>query len=223
MLIKEILKAFARKNVVSELTGQLAQMLRAAHWMFDQACGCLMGRERVENISDALYAKDREINRLEREIRERIVTHLSVGNESDLAPCLALMSLVKDAERIGDYCKNIFEVSKFSRSDFAHKEFSEPLDEIRSEISQLFEPVAQALTDQDSSSAKRIRQRAHDLSSRCDMIVQQLLQVKGDFAADEAVAYVLLARHYKRVEAHLWNLATGVISPIPMLDFEKKR
>ncbi len=220
-MLKEILRAFAKKDVVTELTRQLANMLSAAHWMFDQACGCLMGRERVENIADALYGRDREINKIEREIRERIMTHLSVGNESDLAPCLALMSLVKDAERIGDYCKNIFEVSKFSHSEFIHKEFAEPLDEIRSDISSLFDPVAQALANQDVAQAKQVRQKAHDISSRCDMIVQQLLQVQGTFAPAEAVAYVLLARHYKRVEAHLWNLATGVISPIPMLDFQK--
>jgi phosphate uptake regulator len=33
------------------------------------------------------------------------------------------------------------------------------------------------------------------------------------------VAYVLLARHYKRVAAHLSNIATSVVSPVPLLDF----
>jgi phosphate transport system protein len=102
-MLKEIVNAFRKKDVVHELTSRLAEMLGASHWMFDQACSCLMGQTQTDEVSEALYARDRDINRIEREIRERIVTHLSVGNESDLAPCLALMSLVKDAERIGDY------------------------------------------------------------------------------------------------------------------------
>jgi phosphate uptake regulator len=222
-MLKEIVNAFRKKDVVNELTGRFAEMLGASHWMFDQACSCLMGQTRTEEISESLYARDRDINRIEREIRERILTHLSVGNESDLAPCLALMSLVKDAERIGDYCKNIYEVSKFSKATFTHREFAEPLDEIRGKISGLFEPVREAFLAQDTARAKRLRDEAHDLSLRCDMIVQQLLQVDADFPSAEAVAYVLLARHYKRVEAHLWNIATGVISPIPMLDFQKTK
>jgi phosphate uptake regulator len=35
-----------------------------------------------------------------------------------VAACLALMSVAKDAERIGDYCKNVFEVGQFYKEDF---------------------------------------------------------------------------------------------------------
>ena len=34
--------------------------------------------------------------------------HLSINPGRDVPGCLALMSLVKDAERMGDYAKNIF-------------------------------------------------------------------------------------------------------------------
>jgi phosphate uptake regulator len=43
--------------------------------------------------------------------------------------------------------------------------------------------------------------------------------VHEQLAADEAVAYVLLSRFYKRVSAHLANIATSVVSPVPMLDY----
>jgi phosphate uptake regulator len=222
-MLKEIIQAFRREDVVHELAAQIAEMIDAAHWMFDRACEALLGKTDPDAIADALYAKDREINRLEQQIRERIMTHLSVGNAADLAPCLVLMSLVKDAERIGDYCKNIFEVGKFRRARFEHQEFAQPLDEIRQQIADLFNPVKQAFIESDSKKAKQLRDKAHELSARCDMIVQQLLHVEDDFSASEAVTYVLLARHYKRVEAHLSNIATGIISPVPLLDFRKGR
>ena len=37
--------------------------------------------------------------------------------------------------------------------------------------------------------------------------------------ADEAVAYVLLARFYKQVAAHLGNIASSVVSPVPLMDY----
>ncbi|MFP4355019.1 MAG: phosphate signaling complex PhoU family protein [Phycisphaerae bacterium] len=221
-MLKQIFQAFARKDVVHDLSAQIGEMIDAAHWMFDRASEALLGKVKVDEISDQLYAKDREINHLEQKIREQIMTHLTVGHEGDLAPCLVLMSLVKDAERIGDYCKNIFEVGKFRAAEFKHQEFAQPLDDIRQKIADLFEPVKQALIHSDAKAAKSLRDTARELSNKCDMIVQQLLRLEGEFPASEAVMYSLLARHYKRVEAHLSNIVIGIISPVPLLDFLKR-
>ena len=222
-MLKQIIQAFRRKDVVKELSVRIGEMLDAAHWMFDRASEVVMAKVEGSAVAESLYARDREINRIEQEIRERIMTHLSVGNDADLVPCLALMSLVKDAERIGDYCKNIFEVGKFRKAPFRHQEFAQPIDEIRTSIADLFEPVKQAFLKTDADAAKKIRDKARDLSARCDMIVQQLLNIDDSFTGSEAVAYVLLTRHYKRVEAHLSNIATSIITPLPLLDFQKRK
>ncbi len=118
-----------------------------------------------------------------------------------------------------DYCKNIYEVGKFFRSPWAHPEYVTPLNSIRENIQKLFEPVQMVLKNGDTAEAREIIGIAGNVSKQCEVIIQQLLSTHEEFPADEAVAYVLLARHYKRVAAHLSNIATSIVSPVPLLDF----
>lgn len=218
-MLKEILNALKKHDPLAEMIGQLGQMLQDGQWMFDQASQALMRKVDWESISDDLYARDRQINKIERTIRERIVTHLSMGHNEDLTGCLVLMSVVKDAERIGDYCKNIFEIAKFYRGEYTRSEFATPLGEIRDAVRPLFGTANEAFVTASRKGANEVLSQARSITKRCDQIIHQLLSLNGQMAPDEAVAYVLLSRFYKRVAAHLANIATAVVSPVPMLDF----
>jgi phosphate transport system protein len=221
-MFKEIIHAFKRQDEVKDMTSQVGEMLDAGYWMFDQACAVLLRKAAWGDVHGPLYERDAQINHAEQAIRERIVTHLSVGNSADLAPCLVLMSVVKDAERIGDYCKNIFEVGKFYQGEFGHRAFAEPLNDIRNKIASLFDPIKNALLTQDEDAAERLIQENSGVVKECDLIVQQLLCLQDELPAAEAVACALLARHYKRVEAHLTNITLSIISPVALLDFFKE-
>jgi phosphate uptake regulator len=86
-------------------------------------------------------------------------------------------------------------------------------------LSELFVPAKKAFIEQDTKAGKTICRRTHDLGQKCEVLIRQLLNLQGDFSPQEAVAYVLLARHYKRVSGHLSNIASGVVSSLPLLDF----
>ncbi len=220
---KEIWKALKVTDILAEMVTQFAEMLDAGQWMFEQASEVLMRSCDWAASADALYSRDRTINKIERTIREQIVTTLSVGPQSNLNACLVLMSVVKDAERIGDYCKNIFEVGKFYRRDYTHPEYAQPLTEIRNKVLPLFEQAKKAFVQADRQEAYAVLNIAGGVSKECDLLIRQLLSVHDQLAPDEAVAYVLLARFYKRVTAHLANIATSVVSPVPMLDFRHEQ
>lgn len=220
-MLREIIRVFQKKDVVQELSAQIGEMLEAGEWMFDQATKVLMREQDWRPIADQLYERDQQINRLEQKTRERIVTHLSVSGHGDLAACLALMNVVKDAERIGDYCKNIFEVGRFYTDPYQHAEYAETLDDIRKGVLDLFCPTRKAFLNLDADVAAEVMSANHGFGKQCDTIIHQLLRMHDDFAADEAVAYVLLARHYKRVGSHLSNIASSVVSPVPKMDFRK--
>lgn len=218
-MLKEIAEAFRRKDLMKELAGRVGDMLEAGHWMFEQAVRVLTREAQWSEVVEPLYERDRTINRAVQGVREAIVTHLTVGNMADFIPCLVLMNVVKDAERIGDLCKNIVEVGKFYKNPYEHHEFWGPLDEIRQAVDKLFEPARRCFLADDPPEAKKVVRESGNLRKQCDLLIQQLLSLHGDFRADEAVAYCLLARHYKRVLAHLSNIATAVVSPVPLLDF----
>ncbi len=217
---KEIWYALKGDDDLTEMVAQVGQMLDNGHWMFEKAGDALMHESNWQAVADELYPKDKEINKIERTVRGQIVTHLSIGSKADLGACLMLMSVVKDAERIGDYCKNIFEVAKFYKYEYTRAEFANPLADIRDEVLPLFAKAKQAFTDTDPNLANAVLDTAGGLTKKCDLLIQQLLSVHEEFAPDEAVAYVLISRFYKRVTAHLANIATSVVSPVPMLDYD---
>jgi phosphate uptake regulator len=218
-MLREILNALRRKDNLGQMIGEVGQMLQAGRWMFEKASEVLLRQVDWPSLAEELYARDRQINHIEQKVREEIVTHLSLGNQSDLCACLVLMSVVKDAERIGDYCKNIFEVGKFYERDYSRPQFAKPLEDIRQSLGPLFGQTEKAFVDGDRDLARRVLDLVGRLTRNCDMLIRQLLSSGEEMAADEAVAYVLLARFYKRVTAHLGNIASAVISPVPMIDY----
>jgi phosphate transport system protein len=218
-MLQEILNALKGTDALGEMIAQVGQMLQAGRWMFEQASEALMRTADWSGLADELYARDRRINRIEQDVRERIITHLSLGNQTDLSACLVLMSVAKDAERIGDYCKNIFEVGKFYSRPYSHPQYAGPLAEVRGAVEPLFEQAERAFVEADRAAAHKVLDVAGSVTKRCDVLIQQLLSGGDQAPADECVAYVLLARFYKRVAAHLGNIASSVVCPVPLIDY----
>jgi phosphate transport system protein len=222
-MLREILQALKGSDALGEMIAQIGEMLDAGEWMFEKAVDSLTRQADWAEVADDLYSRDKRVNEIEQAVREGIVTHLSLGHESDLTACLILMNVVKDAERIGDYCKNIFEIGRFYRHEFGRPEYQRTLDDIRRSISPMFQEAKKAFLEADKKLADNILDTSSKLKGRCDVVIRQLLSVHDQIPPDEAVAYVLTARFYKRVAAHLSNIATSVVSPIPMLDYGARK
>ena len=129
------------------------------------------------------------------------------------------MSVAKDAERIGDYCKNVFEVGAFYSEGFRVDRYQKPLDKISERLSGLFKELIEATRDSNEAQAHRIITAAREIGGTCDSLIEALLGEEEAVEFHEAVAYSLLARHYKRVSSHLANIATAVTGRLEDLDF----
>jgi phosphate uptake regulator len=194
-------------------------MLEHAQWMFVRANEVLRRKVSADEVRDPIYNRDHEINDLLRSIRGKIVRHLTINPGIDVAACLALMSVAKDAERIGDYCKNVFEVGRFYKEDFQVPRYHEPLEEVRGRVESLFDEVKAAFLGSDVGAAKAVLKSADAIGDECDRVIEQLLGDEASCQTHEVVAYSLLARHYKRVSSHLSNVATAVLGKVEELDF----
>ena len=60
-----------------------------------------------------------------------------------------------------------------------------------------------------------------EIVKRCDKIIERL--ARSDLDVNEAVALALMARYFKRLAAHLTNIATSVILPVSDLDYFDER
>lgn len=202
---------------------EFIQMVDASEWMFHEANQVICGTKKAEDVGESLYEKDKEINHLLRSVRAGILTHLSVNPIADIPGCLALMSVAKDAERIGDYCKNVYEVGRYYEDDYSIDRYHDPLEDVRKRTGELFNAVREAF---DKSSVKRAKlsiKMADRIRGECDAIEETLLRDRREVPTHVAVAYSLLARHYKRVASHLANIATSVFGRIEDLDFRKPK
>ena len=222
-MFSQLIAALKASDKLDAAFIEFAEMLDAAAWMFDEANDVLRRKKAPEDVGNALYDRDKDINRLLRSLRGNILTHLTVNPVADIPGCLALMSVAKDAERIGDYCKNVFEVGRFYEVDYQIDQYHEPLEDIRSRTKALFCDVRAAFDESSVKQAKAAIKAADRIRGECDAIEESLLRDKQAVPTHEAVAYSLLCRHYKRVASHLANIATAVFGKIEELDFRKPK
>ncbi len=218
-MFRQLFSALKSGDVLDEAFAHLGQMIEHAEWMFVRANDVLRRQVAADEVRDLIRSRDKEINNLLRSIRGKIVRHLTINPGVDVAACLALMSVAKDAERIGDYCKNVFEVGQFYKEDFHVSRYHEPLEAVRGRVEDLFGRVKTAFLDSDAEAAKWVLKTADAVGDDCDQVVEDLLGDGAGCQTHEAVAYSLLARHYKRVSSHLANIATAVLGRVEELDF----
>ncbi len=219
-MFKQLFSALKSGEVLDQAFSQFDEMLDHAQWMFLRANEVLHRKTTAGEVKDSILSRDKSINDLLRSIRRKLVRHLTINPGSDIAASLALMSVAKDAERIGDYCKNVFEVGQFYKKEAFHvAHYNDPLQVVCSRVEGLFDMVHRSFRESDSQQAKAALKVADEIGDECDRVIDQLLRDEESIQTHEAVAYSLLARHYKRVSSHLSNVATAVLGKVEELDF----
>ncbi len=218
-MFRELFTAMRAGDIMDQAFEEFDQMLENAHWMFSEANKVIRREAEPADVRDSIYERDQAVNDLLRSIRRKIVRHLTINPGYDVAAGIVLVSVAKDAERIGDYCKNVFEVGRFYTDDFHVPRYHEPLGEIQGEVSELFNRVRKAFRSSKTAEARATIDAAREIRARCDSIIEQLLRDDTSMHTHEAVAYSLLARHYKRVSSHLANICTAVVGNVEDLDF----
>ncbi len=222
MLFKQLFSVLKSAEHLDNAFEEFHRMLQHARWMIEQANDVLKGKAQAKDVREILFTRDQEINKLLMEVRGNIVRHLTITPSIDVAACLTLMNCAKDAERLGDYAKNLFEVGELVKAGFFESPYQESIAEIRQETDALFAQVIQAFLESHAPSAKEAIRTSVDLSRRCDRLIEQLLQEQEDISAHEAVTYTLIIRYFKRIIAHLGNICTAVTGKVDKLDFHPK-
>jgi len=217
-MIKELLNLWSDgQSLIQEMNDLFDQMLDIDKKLYHSVTDALFLGGNLTTLKDSVYSNDSKVNKLEQLIRRKIVTSLSVDSSSspNITTSLIFMSVVKDAERIGDYAKNIFEVFQ-KTSKLEQDAYHDRILVIRNEIVEVFDKVKVAFRESDVTEAKKILQSLDDSKKKCDTVVDDLLDKQ---TAQNAVAYALLARFFKRTLGHLSNIVTSIIMPLDKLDY----
>ncbi len=217
---KEIVTLFRSKGPLQEAYDEAILMLRASHDMFDLAVKQLHAEGALE--SD-IYKRDRQLNKYERSVRRKIVTHMSVSSKPDINLGLVLTAIVIDIERIGDYTKNIVEVAGVVPGPFDGLELHGEVAEIEKSMARMFDDIVPALEGPDEAKARAIIGSHAIIASRVDDQVRALSASEAlSGRSGHAVTVALYLRYLKRVSAHLKNVATSVVNPYYRIGFREK-
>jgi Na+/phosphate symporter len=140
----------------------------------------------------------------------------SAVTAADLPAVLAYMSIVKDAERVGDYAKNMYDLARYG----ANFELAEDHDELlsyRDAVGQLIDDAAATFGSQDEAQAQKLIDKADGFLLDYDQKIKAAFRSEG--TADQAVARALYYRYLKRITAHIMNMLTAIVMPIERLDY----
>jgi phosphate transport system protein len=221
-MFENLLSFWRGKDFLVQVFTEFKDMLDDAEFMFKAVCDSLVENIKEPDLRKKIYEADKKINVFEKDIRKRIVEHLSLQPSVDVTACLLLMSVVKDAERLGDYSKNLYQVTELLEKPIDKALFLKFFDEIHKDILRLFEQTQEAFLESNDTKAQLSWDYEIKIAKRCDNIIAELAQ--SNLGVNQAVCFALIARYFKRLVAHLTNIATSVILPLSDLDYfdEKK-
>lgn len=205
----ESLFGWQGKDILRNALDQFCGMIGAAGAMFEDVTEHLWNGTPLER--SVLEARDAEINRKEEEIRALLFKHLAVAPGAGVYQCMILMSLIRDAERIGDLCKNLLDVGSRDRRWREGNPFEARLYARKHRIFKAFDMALRAFEASDETLAKEVIEFKRITDRESDELFAELLAASLD--KDSALVLGLINHHLRRVMAHLGNIAGSVVLP----------
>jgi len=222
-MLKAIIKLFNRESLLDQAYSDVLTMLKEDKEMFDEAIRSLRYSDTAELRFD-FREKDRMINKFEREVRKKVLTHLSVQQGFDVSAALVITSIVHDVERLGDYCKNIADLARLHPTRLLLGKHEMDFNSIEEAVSTRFQNTIIALETFDTNLAETILDRHSDITRFCDQFVKMLVDEKvDDLEAGGYATLALYTRYLKRITSHLSNIASSIVNPFHRIGFKPKK
>ena len=223
-IFTEIISVWRKEDLLSEAWEKSLEMLDLSHNMFVKAVKKSKKQESL-SVLKQLKNRDKEINKYQREVRRKIITHFSLQNNiNDISSIMVLMNMVVDIERIGDYSKNILDLAIYYPERLNTKILHPELHEIEQVVKSRFDKTVDAIKTEDVELAsKLIKGFKKQVTTASDRIVNNIISGELNLeSGSESAATVLYARYLKRIGSHLKNITTTVINPIDSIGYQLK-
>ena len=128
-------------------------MLSLSNDIFVQSIQYFNSGENIDAVK-ALKKEDQSVNDYYQLVRRKVLTHYSIDKPPvETSGGLTLVNMVVDIERIGDYCKNISDLTLIKSGPMDFGELRDDIKSIEAEVESRFTKTIQAIQDQDESLA----------------------------------------------------------------------
>lgn len=220
---KKLISFLNKDDLYTQALHSCYTMLDLDLEMFKTSIEVLRRSDGCETSFD-IYATDKRINEFERDVRKKVLSHLALSNGSDLSSGLALVSVVIDIERIGDYSKNIFSMAKAHPRRLSGGQVEQEVADIEQNVDRLFTQTVAAFKSGNIEAARAVMSSyKEDLSIRCDKIVDDIVAGRQEgLTPADAATLALYVRYLKRIAAHSRNIVSSVVNPFHRIGYKEK-
>ena len=217
-MLSELLKMWRKIDLVKQALENFLSMIDLVESTFGAAADALLGKIKTADAKDMIYKTDIKVNKTERDVRKDLVKHLAVNPRGDAPACLILMSASKDAERAGDYCKNLLEVADMLREPMTSLKYADDVREMIGQVRAAFGKTRQAFAEDDQTLGHEVIVEEIQIAKRSDTMIEKIAN-DDSLSVNQAVCLALTFRFLKRVNAHLGNIASSVVMPLHKIDY----
>ena len=221
-LFNDIIKIWKSDSLLSQAWEDSISMLNLSHAVFLKSLDSFNSNDSKEEIR-ALKREDKKINDFQMTVRRKVLTHFSLETNSRQVPNgLILVDMVVDIERIGDYCKNISDLTIMNKEVINYGDLSDDLTSMELEVKSRFSSTVQVIENQDEDLARSlIENYKQTVSSVSDKIVENIIRGDVQFEShSQSASLVLYSRYLKRIGAHLKNITSTVVNTYDRIGYE---
>ncbi len=206
-MFESLFRSPTQSTLIKSAFRDISTMIQQSAKMLDVAVSALLDNRPLEADLDQM---DDPVDEAERMVRRSVLEHLSFNPKQDLVASLVLVSMVQDAERIGDFARGLAELVPIARSE-RHGEFAGRLRRAADRLRPLFGLCEEAFHQDDADKGRQVMAACSELKAE---LIAYTWEVAGsDLSADMAVVYAGAARILRRISAHLSNIASTVVQP----------
>ena len=220
---KKLIELFKKDNLFEQAYQEASKMLDTDAAMYDASVDALRHSDTAD-VNFDIHDADKGVNRSERDVRKKVMTHLVVSGGTNLASGLSLVSVVVDIERIGDYTKNIYDLAVHHPLRLQGGPVEEKLQKVETAVTTDFKGMIEVFKHRDEDKARAIMNNYKEgLSDACEEISNSILSgsISGLDSSD-ATAVSLYARFLKRIASHSRNIVTSVVNPFHRIGYREK-
>jgi len=221
-IFRDFISSWRSEDMLSQAWKYSYEMMNLSKEMFVQAVKLIRERNNIQTVK-ALKKRDKEINEYQQNVRRKIMTHYSVSgrNYTDISG-MVLLNMVVDIERLGDYTKNILDLSIDYKDTIIAEDLLEELYVLEQEIISRFEKTIEAVHAQDSEVARSLMETYKEqVISTPTTILRCVLSGELSFGSEaKTAAVVLYARFLKRIGAHLKNITSTLVNPVDAIGYK---
>ncbi len=210
----------SQSSLINEATNQFLEMLDQGNTMMEKAIPHILDKDVSEELIAEIRTIDKSTNKLERSVRKLLVEHLAFDKQ-DAPTCLILMSVVKDAERMVDECRNLLDLAALVHEPLPEK-YRNAVTDFATQVKDILLNTRKAFADQDEAAALQVVENEKPFIEGMKPIQDELFD-DDSLSTRQGIIASRSFRAIQRIRAHLGNIASTVVFPVHQIDFAKRK